>query len=110
MHQTHDAFAPASPTQPQSLAPNPLLLSLDPLQFLLLLFPPALLKLVVSGHTLPFSDLVHKLLAVFLERRHGIQTEFVVRSDKVCRPRYNHRRDRLIALQKLFHVGVGDGD
>lgn len=98
MNPNHHRLTPSRPPQPQRLPPKLPLITTNPLNLLALLLLPTLNILKVTRNPLLLAALVHELDAVLLEGRHGIEGEIAVLGDQLCRARYDHRRDGLVAL------------
>ncbi len=53
---------------------------------------------------------MHEILAVLLERRHCIQTIFIILRDEGSGTRNDHGAERFITAREFFGGGVEDGD
>lgn len=103
MNPNHNSLTPSCPTKSQRLSPELTLISSDSLNLLLLLLLTTLHILEVSRNPLLLTTLVHKLGAVLLERRHGVQRELTVRGNKLRRAGNDHCRDGLVGLEEVLN-------
>lgn len=110
MDPDHDSLTPSRAPKTQRLPPQLALVAANTLDLLALLLLATLDVLEVAGNPLLLAALVHKLDAVLPERGHGEQREIAVLGDQLRRPRYDHRRDGLVALQEFFYLLRRDGD
>lgn len=110
MDPDHHGFTPRRPSQPERLPPELALVTAHPLELLPFLLLASLDVLEVARNPLVLTALVHKLQAVLLERRDGVQCEIVVRSNQRRRPRHHHRRHGLVDLQELLDLLGGHSD
>lgn len=81
MNPNHNSLTPSRPTKTKRLAPNLAFITTNTLNLFPLLFLAAFHILEVTRNPLILTGLVHEFDAVLLERRHGVQGEFVVRGD-----------------------------
>jgi hypothetical protein len=110
MDPDHNSLAPSRPTQTKRLTPKLTLIATNTLDLLCLLLLAALDVLVVARDPLMLAGLVHKLHAVLLERRHGVQREVAILGDQLGGARDYHRRDRFVALEEVLYLLRRDGD
>lgn len=102
MYPNHNGLTPSRPTKSQRLSPKLALVSSNSFYFLLLLLLATLHILEVSRNPFLLTTLVHKLGAVLLERRHGVQRELIVRGNKLRRAGDDHCRDGLVGLEEVL--------
>ena len=108
MHPCHDRLAPSCTTQAQRLVPHLPLVLAHSLDLLLLLFPPAFFVFEVARSPLVLSRLVDELGAVFLEQRHGVEGELVVRVHEGGGAGHDPGGHPFIGLDEVFRELLGD--
>ena len=96
MNPDHDRLTPACPTKSDRLAPKFALVTPHSLNFLGFFFAATFGIFEVAGYPFILPSLMGEFCAVFLERRDGIQTEFVVFGDEVRGPWHDHRGYRFV--------------
>jgi hypothetical protein len=110
VNPSHDSIAVASATKTESLAPNTALVLFKLLLLTLLCFASTLGELPLTGRPAPLAHLVDKLSTVLLEDGDGEQAELVILGQLLRRARDDHGAQRLVALQVVLDLVLGDGD
>lgn len=98
----HDALAPPSPTQPQRLPPDLLLLLSHAVELALLLLLAALNVLVLPRGPLLLAALLKELGAVLLEGSDGKERELVVLGDLNGGAGHHHGCEGLVAVEEVL--------
>lgn len=107
---THDRITVPRPPQSQRLTPQPPLLLLQLPQLLFLRLAPAICELHLPRRPPLLSTLVHKLGAVLLEARHGVELELIVLRQQLRGAGDDHGTYLLVALEEVLGERGGDGD